>query len=194
MGFGVEFDPPVEVLFRHCDNSNNAGLTGTVHEGMKARGGTPEGSGASLRRRSSSRRSLSQRRNARPVRLVSARPCRHSCFMCRALRYHRFLPPPFISRYFIQIRRRDIAHTGSFTESAPTMLFQALRAVTAYARSRTRKASLLSETKGYFIDERNRTGYVFVIDTAEIHDLSMSLLSRLLRDAESRSIKIWMRE
>lgn len=48
MGFGVEFDPPVEVLFRHCDNSNNAGLTGTVHEGMKARGGTPEGSGASL--------------------------------------------------------------------------------------------------------------------------------------------------
>lgn len=52
LGFGVEFDPPVEVLFRHCDNSNNAGLTGTVHEGMKARGGMPEGSGASLRRRS----------------------------------------------------------------------------------------------------------------------------------------------
>ncbi|KAF7388865.1 hypothetical protein HZH66_010002 [Vespula vulgaris] len=31
--FGVEFDPSVEVLFRHCDNSNNATLTGTVHEG-----------------------------------------------------------------------------------------------------------------------------------------------------------------
>ncbi|KAG7209924.1 hypothetical protein KM043_011518 [Ampulex compressa] len=30
--FGTEFDPTVEVLFRHCDNSNNASLTGTVRK------------------------------------------------------------------------------------------------------------------------------------------------------------------
>lgn len=59
LGFGVEFDPLVEVLFRHCDNSNNAGLTGTVHEGTKARaeGRRRKAAGVSERRRRRRRRS-----------------------------------------------------------------------------------------------------------------------------------------
>lgn len=31
LGFGVQFDPPVEVLFHHCDDSNNSGLTGASY-------------------------------------------------------------------------------------------------------------------------------------------------------------------
>lgn len=65
LGFGVEFDPPVEVLFRHCDNSNNAGLTGTVHEGTKARA---EGC---RREAESSFRLFRNVETERPVRLVA---------------------------------------------------------------------------------------------------------------------------
>lgn len=133
----MEFDPPVEVLFRHCDNSNNAGLTGTVHERMKARGGTPEGSEASLR-------SLSQCLNRRLVRLVSASLSAVLLYIPGSSRYRRFLPPPFISRYFIQIRRRDIVHG---LESAPTVLFQALSTATAYARSQTQKPHYRAKQK-----------------------------------------------
>lgn len=72
LGFGVEFDPPVEVLFRHCDNSNNAGLTGTVHEGTKARA---EGC---RREAESSFRLFRNVETERPARLVITMSFSHS--------------------------------------------------------------------------------------------------------------------
>lgn len=54
MGFGVEFDPPVEVLFRHCDNSNNATLTGASYA-KDRKGGSRASVGLSTSHSASSR-------------------------------------------------------------------------------------------------------------------------------------------
>jgi len=139
-------------LFRHCDNSNNAGLTGTVHEGMKACGGT--------------RRSLPPATVLHPpVSFATSKQASRVSSRCvpvgtLALCAGLFAVPPTPSVSF----HLSLFHTNTTTRIVPglTMLFQALRATTAYARSRTRKASLLSETKNWFIDKRNRAaGYIF---------------------------------
>jgi len=139
--------------------------------------------GVSLRRRSSTHRSLLQRRNRRPVRLVGASLSALLLYVPGSSRYHRLLSSPFISHYFIQIRRR---------ESCPVSLYffkRSVRQLPRHVREHEKPHYWARRKTDLSIRKivRHRI-YIFVIDTTEIRDeLSRSAT---LRCAKSKSIAI----
>lgn len=146
--------PPVEVLFHHCDNSNNAGLTGTVHEGTKARarGGMSEGSRVLLP-------SLSQCRNdasSRSVPLALSIRCTRACFNARLFaEYRRSHPLPFVSHR----KYRDIvcerAHRKLFSQAfSHAVMWQ--NSAKVCTRFWVRKASLLNKTRHFYVSVNKR--------------------------------------